>query len=178
MFHSTFHNYKRWSEGDKEGSHKYKMVELVYVKTSLRAILFTALLIAYSVMYLEPALNQYSKKDKTIAQKREDVTHPESPVLVLCPDPPFKKSYFKQFGKNKTVGAERYFWINPTSWKMVENYPSTAMDIYMNMSYQLGLDWNISLYNLEKYVFYVSFPKVRQNEKCSYGKQLFIVYQY
>ena len=130
------------------------MVKLVHVKKSLRAILFTALLIAYSVMYLEPALNQYSKKDKTIAQKREDVTHPESPVLVLCPDPPFKKSYFKQFGKNKTVGAERYFWIQgPTSWKMVENYPSTAMDIYMNMSYQLGLDWNISLYNLEKYVF-------------------------
>ena len=140
------------------------MVGLVHVKKALRAILFTALLIAYSVMYLEPALNQYSKKDKTIAQKREDVTHPESPVLVLCPDPPFKKSYFKQFGKNKTVGAERYFWITPTSWKMVENYPSTAMDIYMNMSYQLGLDWNISLYNQEKYGFFVSFPKVRQNE--------------
>ena len=151
------------------------MVRLVHVKKALRAILFTALLIAYSVMYLEPALNQYSKKDKTIAQKREDVTHQESPVLVLCPDPPFKKSYFKQFGKNKTVGAERYFWIQgPTSWKMVENDPSTAMDIYMNMSYQLGLDWNISLYNLEKYVVCVSFPKMKNVPMESNS---FIVYQ-
>ena len=135
------------------------MVKLEHVKKALRAILFTALLIAYSVMYLEPALNQYSKKDKTIAQKREDITQPEPPVLVFCPDPPFKKSYFNKFGKNKTLGAERYFWITPTSWKMVENYPLTAMDIYMNMSYQLGLDWNIFLYNVEKYVFLLLFQK-------------------
>ena len=121
------------------------MVELVHVNTALRAILFATLLIVYSVMYLKPALNQYAKKDKTIAQKRENITQPESPVLVLCPDPPFKKSYFRQFGKNKTTGAERFFWVVPPSWKMVENYNSTAMNIYMNMSYQLGLDWNIYL---------------------------------
>ena len=134
------------------------MVELVHVKTALRGILFSALLIVYSLMYMEPALSQYGKKDKTIAQKHEDVTHPESPVLVLCPDPPFKKSYFKQFGNNKTVGAERYFWIQrPTRRKIVENDPSTAMDIYMNMSYQLGSDWNISLYNMEKYVSMLVF---------------------
>ena len=105
-------------------------------------------------MYLEPALNQYGKKDKTIAQKRENITQPESPVIVLCPDPPFKKSYFRQFGKNKTTGSERFFWIWDSSSQlpMVENYNSTAMDIYMNMSYQLGLDWNISLPKFKKYV--------------------------
>ena len=123
------------------------MVELVHIQTALRVIIFTALLIVYSVMYLEPALNQYGKKDKTIAQKRENITQPESPVIVLCPDPPFKKSYFRQFGKNKTTGSERFFWIWDSSSQlpMVENYNSTAMDIYMNMSYQLGLDWNIYL---------------------------------
>ena len=124
------------------------MVQLVHVKKALRAILFTALLIAYSVMYLEPALNQYSKKDKTIAQKRENIAHPESPVLVLCPDPPFKASFFQQFGENKTPGSEKYFWVASPHWKTVENYTSTgstAMDIYMNMSYHLGTDWNISL---------------------------------
>ena len=121
------------------------MVELVHVKTVLRAVLFTILLIVYSVMYMEPALRLYGKKDKTIAQKREIITQPESPVLVLCPEPPFKKSFFKkQFGENLTVGVERYFWTSMHHWP--ENYPySTAMDIYMNMSYQLGLDWNISL---------------------------------
>ena len=52
----------------------------------------------------------------------------------------------KQFGENKIVGAERYFWSVDVHWKMLENYNSTAMDVYMNMSYQLGLDWNISIF--------------------------------
>ena len=121
------------------------MVGLVHVKKALRAILFTALLIVYSIMYMEPALKQYHKKDKTIAQKRENIAHPESPVLVLCPDPPFKASFFEQFGENKTPGSEKYFWVAPAHWQTVENYTSTAMDVYMNMSYQLGSDWNISL---------------------------------
>ena len=37
---------------------------------------------------------------------------------------------------------------------MLENYNSTAMDVYMNMSYQLGVDWNIVVPKLEKYVLY------------------------
>ena len=130
------------------------MVKLVHVKKALRAILFTALLIVYSTMYMEPALTQYDKKDKTIAQKRENIAHPESPVLVFCPDPPFKASFFEQFGLKKSPGSEKYFWVTDIHWPMVENYTSTAMDVYMNMSYQLGTDWNISLigrYDLLKY---------------------------
>ena len=125
------------------------MVELVHVKTVLRSVLFTVLLIVYSVMYMEPALRLYGKKDKTVAQKREIITHRESPVLVLCPDPPFKKSFFKQFGKNKSMGVEKYFWSFNVHRPMVEHYYSTAMDVYMNMSYQLGLEWNISVPHYE-----------------------------
>ena len=121
------------------------MVKLVHVKTAFRAILFLALLIVYYVMYFEPAIKQYDKKDKTIAQKREKITQPESPVLLLCPDPPFKPSFFEQFGENKVPGSEKYFWVANPHWQMVENYTSTAMNFYMNMSYQLGSDWNISL---------------------------------
>ena len=120
------------------------MVGLVHIKKALRGILFTALLIVYYVMYFEPAIKQYDKKDKTIAQKRENIAQPESPVLVLCPDPPFKKSFFEQFSEKKDPGAEKFFWVLSDHWQMVENYNSTAMDVYMNMSYQLGLDWNIS----------------------------------
>ena len=123
------------------------MIEVVHVKTALRGILFTALLIAYSVMYMEPALVQYGRKSKTIAQKRENIAQPESPILVLCPGPPFKKSFFKRFGEKKYPGAEKFFWVVSNHWQMVENYNSTAMNIYMNMSYQLGSDWNISFPN-------------------------------
>ena len=134
-------------------SQKYKMIEVVHVKTALRGILFTALLIVYFIMYMEPALKQYHKKSKTIAQKRENIAQPESPILVLCPDPPFKKSFFERFGEKKDPGAEKFFWVVSSHWQMVEDYNSTAMDVYMNMSYQLGLDWNISFPNSD-YVRY------------------------
>ena len=136
------------------------MVELMHVKTVLRVILFTGLLIVYSVMYMEPALKTYGRKSTTISQKSEilNLTQLDLPVLVLCPDPPFKKSFFKQFGKNKTIGAERFFWSWSSHWQMLENYNFTAMDAYMNMSYQLGLDWNISLPKFKKYVpMYIEF---------------------
>ena len=123
------------------------MIKVGHVKTALRGILFTALLIVYYIMYMEPALGQYEKKSKTIAQKRENIAQPESPVLVLCPDPPFKKSFFGQFSEKKGPGAENFFWVSSAHWQMVENYNSTAMDVYMNMSYQLGSDWNISFPN-------------------------------
>ena len=129
------------------------MFELVHVKTALRAILFIALIIVYSVMYMEPALTQYGRKSKTIAQKREIIAQLESPVLVLCPDPPFKASFFEQFGEKKLPMAENFFWIGTPHWQMVENYSSTALDIHTNMSYQLGTDWNISLLSIERYAF-------------------------
>ena len=131
------------------------MVEVVHVKTALRAILFTALLIVYSMMYMQPALEQYQKKSTTIAQKRENVAQLETPVLVLCPDPPFKKSFFKQFGKKKSLGAERYFWSFDLYKALLENYNSTAMDVYEKMSYHLGLDWQISVSKIEKYVLMI-----------------------
>ena len=130
------------------------MVELVHVKTVLRVILFTSLLIVYSVTYMAPAVKQFAQKSKTITQKSEEITQPELPVLVLCPDPPFKKSFFNQFDKDKRLGVEKYFWTFDVHWKMLENYNFTAMDVYMNMSYQLGLDWNIIIPKLEKYVLY------------------------
>ena len=146
------------------------MVELVHVKTVLRVILFTGLIIVYCAMYMEPAVKQFAKKSKTIAQKSEDITQPESPVLVLCPYPPFKKSFFKQFGKNKGLGAEIYFWSVDVHWQMLENYNSTAMDIYMNMSYQLSLDWNITVAKIEKYVLYDTYREVRGHSQTTFTR--------
>ena len=94
--------------------------------------------------------NVYETSTKNIWQeeynhftKTRKISQPESPVLVFCPDPPFKKSFFKQFGKNKSMGVEKYFWSFDVHWPIVENYYSTAM------SYQLGFDWNISVPHYE-----------------------------
>ena len=95
---------------------------------------------------MEEALEQYGKKSTTIGQMRQDIDEIKSPIYVACPDPPFKTSFFKNIGVNETSGAVRYFWmVLPVYKKLLENTTYSAMDIYMNMAYQLGSDWNISL---------------------------------
>ena len=121
------------------------MVERGHVWTILKAVLFSILLMIYIFVYMEPALVQYGKKRTTIAQMREDIDKFESPVFVACPDPPFKASFFNNYGVNDTSGAVKYFWIFPPYQKLLGNNTSTAMDVYMNMTYQLGSEWQIYL---------------------------------
>ena len=126
------------------------MVERGLVKNFLKASFFGILIIAYSFWYMEPALKQYLKRSKTIAQSREINDKPqEPPVLIVCPYPPFKASFFKDHGMGKSTGAEKYFWKLEIHWKMFQNSSQTAMDIYMNMSYKLGIDWHINLFKYD-----------------------------
>ena len=95
---------------------------------------------------MEQALEQYGKKSTTIGQMRQNIDEFKSPIYVACVDPPFKASFFKNNGVNETSGAVKYFWaVLPKYQKFLENTSYSAMDIYMNMTYQLGSDWNINL---------------------------------
>ena len=124
------------------------MVERGLVKNILRATFFGILIIAYIFLYMEPALKQYLKRSKTIAQSREINDKPQKPpVLILCPYPPFKTSFFHDHGMNKSIGAEKYFWKLPQHWETFKNSSHTAMDIYMNMSYKLGMDCTANAYS-------------------------------
>ena len=119
------------------------MVKRGLIKNILRATLFGILMIAYCFLYMEPALKQYLKGSKTIAQTRENKDQPNPPpVLIVCPYPPYKTSFFKNHGLDG-IGAEKYFWKVPQHWEMFKNSSHTAMDIYMNMSYKLGMDWQM-----------------------------------
>ena len=123
------------------------MVERGLIKHILRATLFGILMTAYCFLYMEPALKQYIKGSKTIAQTRANKDESQSPpVLIVCPYPPFKSSFFKDHGLDKSVGAEKYFWKVPKHWETFKNSSYTAMDIYMNMSYKLGMDWQMQLF--------------------------------
>ena len=123
------------------------MVERGLIKNILRATLFGILMTAYCFLYMEPALKQYIKGSKTIAQTRANKDESQSPpVLIVCPYPPFKSSFFKDHGMDKSVGAEKYFWKSPHHWQNFKNSSYTAMDIYMNMSYRLEMDWQIHLF--------------------------------
>ena len=94
---------------------------------------------------MEEALEQYGKKSTTIGQMREDIDDFKSPIYVACVDPPFKASFFRNNGVNETTGAVKYFWSVPQYQKLLENSMSTAMDTYINMTYNLGSDWQMYL---------------------------------
>ena len=96
----------------------------------------------FITLYLESALTDFAKGRTTIAQSQEE-ENPDQPVLVACPDPPFKPSFFKEQG----IGFNSYFWVKPreTSNKLEEG--SSMMNVFMNMSYKLEIDWNISIMN-------------------------------
>ena len=94
---------------------------------------------------MEQALEQYGKKSTTIGQMRQNITEFKSPIYVACVDPPFKASFFRNNGVNETSGAVKYFWMQNYWKKLLENTTYSALDIYMNMTYQLGSDWNINM---------------------------------
>ena len=103
---------------------------------------------------MEQALEQYGKKSTTIGQMRQNITEFKSPIYVACVDPPFKASFFRNNGVNETSGAVKYFWNNINIFaKLLENTTYSALDIYMNMTYQLGSDWNIYLVYLNGLVY-------------------------
>ena len=94
---------------------------------------------------MEEALEQYGKKSTTIGQMRQNIDEFKSPIYVACVDPPFKASFFKNNGVNESIGGVKYFWMVKAYQKWLENTTKSAMDIYVDMTYQLGLDWDISL---------------------------------
>ena len=91
----------------------------------------------------------------------------KSPVFVACPDPPFKASFFRANGVNETSGAVKYFWIHPKYKNLLKNNTSIAMDIFMNMTYQLGSEWQIYLGDMNGQVLNINtanpFPVMNTN---------------
>ena len=54
-------------------------------------------------------MTEFAKGRTTFAQSQEE-ENPDQPVLVACPDPPFKSSFFKEQG----IGFNQYFWAKPS----------------------------------------------------------------
>ena len=123
------------------------MVKLTanHIKRILRGILFIVLLISFYLLYMKKALDQFTKESKTIVQSKIE-SEPEPPVLIVCPVPPFKNSFFKNHGlcKKKYPGISAYFWA---AYKQGDDQffqnNSSMLELYMDMSYELGTDWDI-----------------------------------
>ena len=89
---------------------------------------------------MRTAIEQFTKASTTISQTPKKLSKLEAPIFMLCPDPPFKLSFFKNHSV-RSLGVEKYFWFFPKSQKIFENH--LAPDVCMEMSHHLGSDWKI-----------------------------------
>ena len=68
------------------------------------------------------------------------------PIVIICPQPGFKTSYFNE--RKISTGMKKFLWKKP-SYKYMKHIDNDIVNAYDNMSYKLGIDWNIHLYNQE-----------------------------
>ena len=98
---------------------------------------------------MRTAIEQFTKASTTISQTPKKLSKLEAPIFMLCPDPPFKLSFFKNHSV-RSLGVEKYFWLFGYNFNTFENY--SAFDLHMKMSHQLGSDWKILMIDVERYV--------------------------
>ena len=89
---------------------------------------------------MRTAIEQFAKASTTISQTPKKLSKLEAPIFTLCPDPPFKLSFFKNHSV-RSLGVEKYSWLFPKSHEKFENH--LAPDVYMEMCHHLGSDWKI-----------------------------------
>ena len=94
---------------------------------------------------MKSALEKFIEGATTVVESPKKGVQPTPPILVICPDPPFIKSYFKQHDL-VGPGIETHFWYGYQEYVSKFKNDSTVVDIYMNMSLKLGEDWNVMVF--------------------------------
>ena len=127
------------------------------IELGVKGLLFFILLLLYYFFYLGEALSQYYEKRTTFAESIKSVDQLDYPVLIFCPNPGFKLSFFeemKKYNDTKYPGVEKFIWKFKYHTRLLEN-ASSILDEYENMSFELGVDWDIILIpysvHLERY---------------------------
>ena len=68
------------------------------IKKLTQGVLFIIILIIFYFTYMKTAIEQVTKGSTTMSQTPKDLSKLEPPIFILCPDPPFKPSFFKKHG--------------------------------------------------------------------------------
>ena len=120
-------------------------------KLALKAILYFILLILFCFLYMKDALSQFREGKTTMSEMRkkiEQIGNRKAPVLIICPEPGFKASFFDENDIEKSF--RKFFWnYKSVSGEAIKKFEHDIMGAYMNMSYTLGEDFNISLIDFE-----------------------------
>ena len=116
------------------------------IELSVKSLLFLILLFLYYYFYMDNALSQYYEKRTTMAESIKQVNQLEYPVLIFCPEPGFKPSFFKEIKMAaETLHIDKYIWKRAWQKKILLENVSSIPDVYRNMSNKLEKNWKILL---------------------------------
>ena len=110
-------------------------------KLLLRLALYLILLALFGIIYAKDAFILYMSDSTSFGQRQEDIELHEPPVLILCPEPAFKPSFFLDY----EPFAENFFWQNDRYRQGISN-DTSMLDVYANMSYNF---WQFQISGLQ-----------------------------
>ena len=120
-------------------------------KIILKTMLYFILLTLFYFLYMKDALNKFKEGKTTMSEMRKKIElkdNREAPVLIICPEPGFKSSFFDE--NDIEISLKKFFWnYKSVSGEKMKNFEPDLMSAYKNMSYTIGKDFNISLLDLE-----------------------------
>ena len=100
-------------------------------KILFRVVLYLTLWALFGIMYAKNAFKLYISDSTSFGQRQEGIELHEPPVLILCPEPAFKPSFFL----DHEPFAESFFWgIDDKFRKGIPN-DTSMLDVYLDMSY-------------------------------------------
>ena len=99
-------------------------------KILFRVVLYFILLALFGIIYAKDAFKMYMSDSKGFGQRQETVEEHKPPVLIICPEPAFKPSFFHDY----EPFAENFFWENDRYRQGISN-DTSMLDVYANMSY-------------------------------------------
>ena len=115
------------------------------MKIGLKCTSYGILVVLFYVFYMKDSLEKYQKGITTMGERQEEIKLDDPrfyPIIIICPEPGFKTSYFDE--RKISTGMKKFFWKND---KYLKNIDDDIVNTYENMSYKLGIDWNIYVWN-------------------------------
>ena len=109
-------------------------------KILFRVVLYLILLALFGIIYAKDAFKMYMSDSTGFGQRQETVEQHEPPVLILCPEPAFKPSFFL----DHEPFAESFFWSD-TKYRQGISNETSMLDVYENMSWQFFWQFSISV---------------------------------
>ena len=119
------------------------------MKLGLKGIFYAILVVLFCVFYMKDSLDKYQKGITTMGERQVEIEFDKKrlcPIVIICPQPGFKTSYFEEL--KIYSGMKKFLWKKP-SYKYMKPIDNDIVSAYDNMSYKLGIDWNIHMGNQE-----------------------------